>query len=103
MDLFRIVLPWEPATSTPARPTTMSQPKPGARAVAVGLILALALGAFGWWMFQQRAPKQGANPQTNPPSPSLPAATRGADQKSIALLPFVDMSGKKDQEDFSGR
>src|SRR6266446_5915884 len=101
MDLFRIVLPWQPATSTPARPTTMSQPKPGARVVAVGLILALALGALGWWMFQQRAPKQVANPQTNAPSPSLPAATGGADQKSIAVLPFVDMSEKKDQEYFA--
>ena len=101
MDLFRIVLPWEQATSTPARPTTMSQTKPGARAVAVGLILALALGALGWWMFQQRAPKQVANPQTNAPSPSVPAATGGADQKSIAVLPFVDMSEKKDQEYFA--
>src|SRR6266446_2836841 len=101
MDLFRIVLPWEQATSAPARPTTISQTKPGARAVAVGLILALALGALGWWMFQQRAPKQVANPQTNAPSPSLPAATGGADQKSIAVLPFVDMSEKKDQEYFA--
>jgi adenylate cyclase len=101
MDVYRVVLPWQPATSTPARPTTMSQPKPGARAVAVGLILALALGALGWWMFQQRAPKQVANPQTNAPSPSLPAATGGADQKSIAVLPFVDMSEKKDQEYFA--
>ena len=101
MDLFRIVLPWQPATSTPARPATMSQPKNGARAVAVGLILALALGGLGWWMFQQRAPKQVANPQTNAPSPSLPAATGGADQKSIAVLPFVDMSEKKDQEYFA--
>src|SRR5438552_15091418 len=101
MDLFRIVLPWQPATSTPARPTTMSQPKPGARVVAVGLILALALGALGWWMFQQRAPKQVANPQTNAPRPSVPAATGGADQKSIAVLPFVDMSEKKDQEYFA--
>ena len=101
MDLFRIVLPWQPATSTPARPTTMSQAKSGARVVAVGLILALALGALGWWMFQQRAPKQVANPQTNAPSPSLPAATGGADQKSIAVLPFVDMSEKKDQEYFA--
>src|SRR5439155_689491 len=101
MDLFRIVLPWEPATSTPARPTMMSQPKPGARAVAVGLILALALGALGWWMFQQRAPKQVANPQTNAPSPSLPAAAVAITNKSIAVLPFVDMSEKKDQEYFA--
>src|SRR5713101_7245193 len=36
MDLFRIVLPWQPATSPPARPATISQPKNGARAVAVG-------------------------------------------------------------------
>src|SRR5437660_4844529 len=101
MDVYRVVLPWEQATSTLARPTTMSQPKPGARAVARVLILVLALAALGWWMFQQRAPKQVANPQTNAPSPSLPAATGAADQKSIAVLPFVDMSEKKDQEYFA--
>src|SRR5882724_3359201 len=101
MDVYRVVLPWEPATSTPARPTTMSQPKPGARVVAVGLILALALGALGWWMFQQRAPKQVANPLTNAPSPSLPAATGGADRNSIAVLPFANISGKADEDYFS--
>jgi adenylate cyclase len=99
MDVYRVVLPWQQqATPTPAKPTTVSQSKPGVRAVAMGLILALALGALGWWMFQQRAPKQVANPQTNAPSPSVPASTGGANQKSIAVLPFVNMSADKGDE-----
>ena len=97
MDIYRVVLPWQQATSTPTKPTTVSQSKPGVRAVAVGLIVALALGVLGWWLFQQRAAKQAANPQTNAPT-QLAASAGEAGQKSIAVLPFVNMSADKADE-----
>ena len=101
MDIYRVVLPWQQAPSTPAKPTTVSESRPGVRAVAVGLILAVALGAAGWWLFHQpgQATKRIANSQTNAPTPPVAAAmSRGADQKSIAVLPFVNMSADKADE-----
>jgi adenylate cyclase len=98
MDVYRVVLPWQQAASTPAKPTTVSQSKPGVRSVAVGLILALALGTAGWWLFQQRgqATKPIGTPQIN--GPSQLASAGGAGQKSIAVLPFVNMSADKGDE-----
>jgi adenylate cyclase len=98
MDVYRVVLPWQQATSTPAKPTTVSQSKPGVRSVAVGLILALALGTAGWWLFQQRrqATKTIGTPQINGPSQLASAGDAG--QKSIAVLPFVNLSADKSDE-----
>src|SRR5438552_533740 len=39
-------------------------------------------------------------PRRVPPSPVVPGAAPPADQKSIAVLPFVDLSQAKDQEYF---
>ncbi len=55
------------------------------------LAVVVALAGLGWWMFQR----------TQTPSPTVPAATGGAVLKSIAVLPFVDMSEKHDQEYFA--
>ena len=55
------------------------------------LAVVVALAGLGWWMFQR----------TQTPSPSVTAATGGAVEKSIAVLPFVDMSEKHDQEYFA--
>jgi len=71
------------------------QPRPKRRAAAAALLLlvaAVAVGAVGWW-------------RTRPPAPS-PAATAEpaparAKKASIAVLPFVNMSGDKEQQYFS--
>jgi TolB-like protein len=55
------------------------------------LAVVVALVGLGWWMFQR----------TDTPSPTVPAATAGAVQESIAVLAFVDMSEKHDQEYFA--
>jgi TolB-like protein/Flp pilus assembly protein TadD len=48
---------------------------------------------IGWWWTTQ--------PRRSPTSPAAPSPANAADQKSIAVLPFVDMSEKKDEEYFA--
>jgi adenylate cyclase len=92
MDLFRIVLPWEQRTPSVARFETESKPtsrKSVQTAIALGLLLMIGIG---WWWTTQ--------PRRSPTSPAAPSTANAADQKSIAVLPFVDMSQAKDQEYF---
>src|SRR5713101_1141309 len=90
MDLFRIVLPWEQRTPSVARFETES--KPTSRkfvpiALALGLLLLIGIG---WWRTTQ--------PRRSPISPAAPSRANAADQKSIAVLPFVNMSADKNDE-----
>ena len=63
----------------------------------VGFVLALTLVAVAWWLY--RPPGQMANHQTNfPSSPGATGAASATDQKSIAVLPFVNMSADKADE-----
>jgi adenylate cyclase len=92
MDLFRIVLPWEKHASVVAKSGVASAARPTVRkfaAIAVALLLIIGIG---WWWTTQ--------PRRSPTSPAAPSTVHTADQKSIAVLPFVDMSQAKDQEYF---
>ena len=108
MDLFRIVLPWETQTSN--RPEVAQTAKPGSQkrkaenepgrvipAVTkfgwVAVLLLLVVGG-GWWFVHQssQAGKQVANSPGAPASPAAPVATPVPDPKSIAVLPFANMS-----------
>jgi adenylate cyclase len=92
MDLFRIVLPWEQRSelrgqkSEVRKSSVIRKSKKPVLITALGLLLAIG---FGWWWTTQ--------PRRASPAPS---AVHPADQKSIAVLPFVDMSQAKDQEYF---
>src|SRR6266705_2918345 len=92
MDLFRIVLPWEQRSAVVTKSEARSRPS-GRKFATVGsaLLLLLIIGIGWWWTTQSRRAS---------PSPAAPNAVRSADQKSIAVLPFVDMSQAKDQEYF---
>jgi TolB-like protein/DNA-binding winged helix-turn-helix (wHTH) protein len=87
-----------PATEPPASRPEPSAPRLESRRnwlllIATGFVL-----AFGWILadkFEIRKPIAQENPATA--AAALPAAS----EKSIAVLPFVDMSEKKDQEYFS--
>src|SRR5215472_1957844 len=93
MDLFRIVLPWEKRAPVVARSETAARPV--ARrflATAVALLLLLMISVGWWWSDRSRR---------IPTSPAASSAVQhAADQKSIAVLPFVDLSQARDQESF---
>src|SRR6267142_250290 len=93
MDLFRIVLPWEKGAESPAQRTSKKSP---VLIPAVATIIILALVAGWWWM--QRSSKN----QQSVAAHAVPAApTNTPDQKSVAVLPFVNLSDDKGSEYFS--
>ena len=92
MDLFRIVLPWEKGAEPPA--TRASKKSPALIPVAVLIILALL--ATWWWMERSSKNQQSAAAHAVPA-----ASTNVPDQKSVAVLPFVNLSDDKGSEYFS--
>jgi TolB-like protein/class 3 adenylate cyclase/Tfp pilus assembly protein PilF len=89
MDLFRIVLPWEHKSEVRQRVVVPARKR---FAFIGGLILLVLVGVGWWWVAHQ--------PVKATKSPNIPNAAPAADQKSIAVLPFVDLSQAKDQEYF---
>ena len=89
MDLFRVVLPWE----RPGRPEAKSgthQIPATRRAVATGIALFVILTTgIGWWWSEQT---RRSAPRRNPSPALTEAATVSVDQKSIAVLPFQNLS-----------
>jgi adenylate cyclase len=67
---------------------------------AVALLAIAGFAADRFWLSARRAAPAPATPVTNSKPPGSPPAL-AAPEKSIAVLPFVDMSEKKDQEYFS--
>ena len=99
MDLFRIVLPWEqPSKSEIRKAPVRLGPKSeiGRQLVTATATKLLLIGALllaigiGWWWTTQ--------PRRNPTSPAAPSTANAANQKSIAVLPFVNMSADKNDE-----
>src|SRR5437899_1105514 len=90
MDLFRIILPWEKGAESPARRTSKKSPV----LVPVAVLVILALLAGWWWM--QRKNQQSVAAHAVPAAP-----TNTPDQKSVAVLPFVNLSDDKGSEYFS--
>jgi TolB-like protein len=70
---------------------------------AIVVVMAMALAYFAadkFWLSKRATTEQTATPAASVAPTTTPAATAISDQ-SIAVLPFVDMSEKKDQEYFS--
>src|SRR4029077_14052011 len=97
MDLFRIVLPWETGGKA-ERGETRARKKLPLLAVAAGVVLVGLL--FGWW-FMQRSSRDRPSKSTGLPNVAAAAPAKAPDQKSVAVLPFVNMSDDKGSEYFS--
>ncbi len=93
MDLFRIVLPWEKGTESSAPRSSKKSPV----LIAVAVLVTIALIVGGWWWSERPSKhQQSAAAQPAPVAPSNPP-----DQKSVAVLPFVNLSDDKGSEYFS--
>src|SRR5205807_659 len=95
MDLFRIVLPWESGTKAEAGMPRTSKKSPILIPAAALLIIAL-LG--GWWWTQRSSKNQQQPVTAQVSSVALASAT---DPRSVAVLPFVNLSDDKGSEYFS--
>jgi adenylate cyclase len=92
MDLFRIVLPWE----RPGTPIVKSEAPPKSTSrkfvpAAIALVLLLIIGVGWWWT---------AQPSRHPASPAAPS-TAAVAEKSIAVLPFENLSSDKENAYFA--
>ena len=103
MELFRIVLPWEHAPGPGASPKPASSRVPWFAAALAGVAL---LAALGWWFF----PRPGKTPKSGPALDAGIAVAKVADSpspvnaaapKSVAVLPFANLSTEKENEYFA--
>jgi adenylate cyclase len=97
MDLFRIVLPWESDRKAERPRAPKKSQLPLLATAGVGVVVVLLLG---WW-FMQRSGRDHQNASTGSPELTTAASTKAADQKSVAVLPFVNLSDDKGSEYFS--
>jgi adenylate cyclase len=94
MDLFRIVLPWESKSQTAKDVTTTRAPIPW-HEIVIGALLVAALigGAFLW--SHRSAPPANVGPGNSG------ATTSAVPEKSIAVLPFENLSEEKQNAFFA--
>jgi TolB-like protein len=96
VNLLRGVEPGRrpPKPHGPSAHAPQKKSLPRAVLVTAAVLVVLGLGWLGWRLL--RGETEGAAPA----APAIPAVG-AAPEKSIAVLPFVDMSEKRDQEYFS--
>jgi TolB-like protein len=102
-----------PTIAATSPPTTLPEGSPAAtksplprpnRLIWVGTAVVLCVLAAGVWLATRPVPASAPPPSPVVPqvsAPNVAAGAPGIPEKSIAVLPFVDMSEKKDQEYFS--
>jgi adenylate cyclase len=93
MDLFRIVLPWEKGAKAASGDSKASKKAPRIGVIAAVVFVTLL---FGWWLMQHSSRSR------QPAASALPAVpANAADQKSVAVLAFANLSDDKGSEYFS--
>jgi adenylate cyclase len=98
LDVYRVVLPWTEGAPRRARRQAGARTwqRPGLAAPAA--VFLVAAGLMLWRHQHAESPA----PQAAPSSPAAPReAARTQDRKSVAVLPFVNMSSDKENEYFS--
>jgi adenylate cyclase len=99
MDLFRIVLPWEQRTKAElktAKTSVSGRSFPASRLAWIGAIVLAAVGA-GWWLTHQSSKQVVSSPSAST-SRAWPSTAPAGDRKSIAVLPFLNISADKNDE-----
>src|SRR3984893_15051932 len=86
MDLFRIVLPWERDTRLAAEPQKAFPKSAIPKWTAILILVAIAAGGFLFW--------QRGQPKSSAASSAIP-------EKSIAVLPFANLSRDPDNAYFA--
>ena len=99
MDLFRIVLPWESRPQT-AKKVTARAPLPWHEIVLVVLLLAGLIAAGVFFLHHRGHQMEGGAPAT-PNSSGLAGAEPSIPEKSIAVLPFENLSSDKENAFFT--
>ena len=92
MNVYRIVLPWEQKSDVRSQKSEVKKRRvvPSSRESAlIGAVVLFAIG-FAWWWTTQ--------PRKSPTSFTLAGTATASDQKSIAVLPFVNMSADKNDD-----
>jgi TolB-like protein/tetratricopeptide (TPR) repeat protein len=103
----RLLSPVEPSPVAEAAPTGAAAGRPptahqSRRPRPVALLIALVLLLVGGYVaLDKLVLSKRATPAAMPAAQATAAAPRAVPEKSIAVLPFVDMSERKDQEYFS--
>jgi TolB-like protein/class 3 adenylate cyclase len=97
MELFRIVLPWESDRKTERPRATKKSILPLLAGITVGVLIVLL---FGWWFIKHPGPDH-QNASIRSPNVTAAASTNAPDQRSVAVLPFVNLSDDKGSEYFS--
>jgi adenylate cyclase len=94
MDLFRIVLPWESKSQTAKDVTTTRAPIPWHEIVIGALLVAALIGGSFLWSHRS-APPANVRPGNSG------ATTSAVPEKSIAVLPFENLSEEKQNAFFA--
>ena len=100
MDLFRIVLPWEQKSGAGSQRPQVRRNLSNAKWVGIGALALLAIGIGCWW-FMQRSERDHQIASTQSPNATPAAPAKAPDEKSVAVLPFVNLSDDKGSEYFS--
>jgi adenylate cyclase len=90
IDVYRVLLPWQQAAAKPG-PQGHRRPDPHTWGVVAAVAVAAVLAV--WWVIWPHAPRGMSAPPSD--------AARAQGKKSVAVLPFVNMSSDKENEYFS--
>jgi adenylate cyclase len=100
MELFRIILPWESGSRAAAGANAIRKKKATGAVAALIIVLGLIIALLAAKRPKQDKSASGAS--THPVSAAVaPAAARALDAKSIAVLPFANLSTERENEFFA--